>query len=59
MKYDKAELVEVDDVLQPPQSLMDRLFSLVMTSTSHKSTLTLQKGVVLLNMCIQRPGVRN
>ena len=56
MKYDKAELAEIDDVLQPPQSLLDKLFSLVITSASRKSTLTLRKGIALLNMCIQRSG---
>jgi len=89
MKYDKAELVEIEAVLKParkydfcssiPAKPCARVQEHVLllrecqnlTWKKHKKTCkapllqpatkadlqTLHKGIALLNMCIQRPGV--
>jgi len=70
MKYDKAELVEVEAVLQP-QSLIHRMLGLVIfpgvalvqdphVRNLHEGMLphmrVLHEGMLLLNRCIQEPG---
>jgi len=51
MKYDKAELVEVEE-----PTLIYRMISLVILPGATREKRVLHEGMALLNMCIQRPG---
>jgi len=56
MKYDKAELISIEAIIKPAQSLAGRILSLIITSTSDMNTRTLHKGMLLLNRYIQENG---